>query len=177
MQTFYFQLVCVAYINNGGKKIMAKLRLNGFCPKSELETFALLHTEKMSNDSVKALKLLGNRTQSLVYPKHEMHYGVTYVTLVLMTTNNLAMELANKLAKILPAKPLHDEGRKVLIHDVISPSRIPDVTVAPGDAYNFVLADPKSTFSLMQDNNFLVALCNTERYAEMYIYRKDRMPA
>lgn len=154
-----------------------KLRLNGFCPKSELEAFASLHTEKISNDSEKALELLGNRTQSLVYPKHEMHYGVTYVTLVLMTTNNLAMELANKLAKILPAKPLHDEGRKVLIHDVISPSRIPDVTVAPGDAYNFVLVDPKSTFSLMQDNNFLVALCNTERYAEMYIYRKDRMPA
>ena len=47
---------------------MAKLRLNGFCPKSELEAFASLHTEKISNDSEKALELLGNRTQSLVYP-------------------------------------------------------------------------------------------------------------
>lgn len=154
---------------------MTKIRLKGFCPKIEFETFQELHPEKVSKNASEVLKVLGDRPKAFLYAPKCHNYGISYITLVLLTTNKLAMDVAKEISIMLPNHPIHDEGRKVLIHDVLSPGQIPDVTVVPSSAYTFVLSNPESGFRLMQNSSYLVAIRNNEQYAEMFIYRKIRI--
>ena len=90
--------------------------------------------------------------------------------MMLMTTDTLAMDVAQTLKKMVSNEPIHDVGRVILVHDVLSPSAMPYVAVAPGtDAYNFMLSDDTKGINLLQDEKFLVWIKSDLRFTEMYI--------
>ena len=155
---------------------MAKLKATGYCPAAEIAAFPTLFPELVSEKAEEVMKILGKRANYMHYAGHEINYGGSNVCLMLMTTNKLAMDVAKMLKKMISNEPIHDTGRIILVHDVLSPSSIPYVTVAPGtDAYTFMLSDDTEGINLLQDEKFLVWIKSNLCFTEMYIYRKHRL--
>lgn len=154
---------------------MAKLKATGYCPAAEIAAFPELFPKHVSKNAEEVMKVLGKRANYMHYAGHEINYGGSNACLMLMTTEKLAMDVAKTLETMVSNEPIHDVGRIILVHDVLSPSAMPYVAVAPGtDAYNFMLSDDTKGINLLQDEKFLVWIKSNLRFTEMYIYRKHR---
>ncbi len=155
---------------------MAKLKATGYCPAAEIAAFPKLFPEHVSKKAEEVMKVLGKRANYMHYAGHEVNCGGSNACLMLMTTDTLAMDVAQTLKKMVSNEPIHDVGRVILVHDVLTPSSMPCVAVIPGtDTYTFMGNQDIKGIKLLQDDKFLVWIKSNLRFTEMYIYRKHQL--
>lgn len=64
-----------------------------------------------------------------------------------------------------------------MLHDVRSVRVIPDISFSIQGDETFAIKEAKLPYILLQDDKFLVAVLNRERYVEVFLYQKNDMIA
>ena len=100
---------------------MAMFESEGYCPSNSL--FHVLLAMQDQDKAVEIQKLFGDRTGYMVYAEHEVAFVGETNSLALAIKNDpdFGLRLANLLAQLIPVCEYTKSGRKILIHDVVSP--------------------------------------------------------
>lgn len=184
---------------------MAMYENEGSCPSNAFLWYLceIPEDERELREAIN--KVLGSRTGYMVYDRRDMAWGRSWPSIVkvlygekktkkldgLDSSLLLAWDVAQHLKRIIPICRYGEEGKKILIHDVLSPQQISDdICYIGGDGF-FI---PKWGFSrngycstneplttkgnkaLFSDDRYLVVIVDKEDLVEIYILetRKDR---
>ena len=148
-----------------------------YMPRYELNEFQNRYSEQITASARTALRILGRRTNSIFYFNAEVEKGNSHFSKILTTTPELGIELAKTISDFVSDIPYHDTFRQVMLHDVRSVRVIPDISFSIQEDESFAIKEAKLPYILLQDDKFLVAVLNRERYVEVYIYQKNDMIA
>lgn len=113
----------------------------------------------------------------MFYFNAEVEYGNSLFIKILLTTPKLGIELAKTISDFVSDIPYHDTFRQVMLHDVRSVRVIPDISFSIQGDETFAIKEAKLPYILLQDDKFLVAVLNRERYVEVFLYQKNDMIA
>ena len=128
-----------------------------YMPRHELNEFQNRYSEQITASARTALRILGRRTNSIFYFNAEVEKGNSHFSKILTTTQELGIEL--------------------MLHDISSIRAIPDISFSVQEDGTFVIKEAKLPYILLQDDKFLVAVLNRERYVEVFLYQKNDMIA
>ena len=149
---------------------MAMYESLGYCPHNAI------HNYEFGSESVSPLwnrtrEILGDRTGYMVYtPAGVAYYGTPYVVEFFCSAENTAaLELACKLKHLIPVCKYAEEGKKILITDVINPYQIPGLTVS-GEEF---VAYTGSNLEVFQDAKYVVGLTEEEEAVHLYFFKKE----
>ena len=148
-----------------------------YMPRYELNEFQNRYSEQITASARTALRILGRRTNSIFYFNAEVEKGNSHFSKILTTTPDLGIELAKTISDFVSDIPCHDTFRQVMLHDVRSVRVIPDISFSIQENGTFVIKEAKLPYILLQDDKFLVAVLNRERYVEVFLYQKNNMIA
>ena len=148
-----------------------------YMPRYELNEFQNRYSEQITASARTALRILGRRTNSIFYFNAEVEKGNSHFSKILTTTPDLGIELAKTISDFVSDIPYHDTFRQVMLHDVRSVRVIPDISFSIQGDETFAIKEAKLPYILLQDDKFLVAVLNRERYVEVFLYQKNNMIA
>ena len=148
-----------------------------YMPRYELNEFQNRYSEQITASARTALRILGKRTNSIFYFNAEVEKGNSHFSKILTTTPELGIELAKTISDFVSDIPYHDTFRQVMLHDVRSVRVIPDISFSIQEDETFAIKEAKLPYILLQDDKFLVAVLNRERYVEVFLYQKNDMIA
>ena len=148
-----------------------------YMPKVEIEKAKKESSEQITASAEKALNILGRRLNAMYYFNSEVVSGNSNLVKVLMTDSELGIELATAISSVVSDVPYHNAMRTVMLHDVTSPEAIPGVSLEIVENGNFFITASSRPYLLLQDERFLVAVNNKERYLEVFIYEKQTIAA
>ena len=148
-----------------------------YMPRHELNEFQNRYSEQITASARTALRILGKRTNSMFYFNAEVEYGNSLFIKILLTTPRLGIELAKTISDFVSDIPYHDTFRQVMLHDVRSVRVISDISFSIQGDETFAIKEAKLPYILLQDDKFLVAVLNRERYVEVFLYQKNDMIA
>ena len=146
-----------------------------YMPRYELNEFQNRYSEQITASARTALRILGRRTNSIF--NAEVEKGNSHFSKILTTTPELGIELAKTISDFVSDIPYHDTFRQVMLHDVRSVRVIPDISFSIQGDETFAIKEAKLPYILLQDDKFLVAVLNRERYVEVFLYQKNNMIA
>lgn len=146
-------------------------------PRQELNEFQNRYSEQITASARTALRILGKRTNSMFYFNAEVEYGNSLFIKILLTTPKLGIELAKTISSYVSEIAYHDTLRQIMLHDINSISAIPNISFSVQEDGTFVIKEAKLPYILLQDDKFLVAVLNRERYVEVFLYKKNNMIA
>ena len=135
-----------------------------YMPRHELNEFQNRYSEQITASARTAVRILGRRTNSIFYFIAEVEKGNSHFSKILTTTQELGIELAKTISSLVSDIAYHDTLRQMMLHDISSIRAIPDISFSVQDI-------------LLQDDKFLVAVLNRERYVEVFLYQKNDMIA
>ena len=127
-----------------------------YMPRHELNEFQNRYSEQITASARTALRILGRRTNSIFY---------------------FNAELAKTISSLVSDIAYHDTLRQMMLHDISSIRAIPDISFSVQEDGTFVIKEAKLPYILLQDDKFLVAVLNRERYVEVFLYQKNDMIA
>ena len=148
-----------------------------YMPRQELNEFQNRYSEQITASARTALRILGKRTNSMFYFNAEVEYGNSLFIKILLTTPKLGIELAKTISSYVSEIAYHDTLRQIMLHDINSISAIPNISFSIQEDGTFVIKEAKLPYILLQDDKFLVAVLNRERYVEVFLYKKNNMIA
>lgn len=148
-----------------------------YMPRQELNEFQNRYSEQITASARTALRILGKRTNSMFYFNAEVEYGNSLFIKILLTTPKLGIELAKTISSYVSEIAYHDTLRQIMLHDINSISAIPNISFSVQEDGTFVIKEAKLPYILLQDDKFLVAVLNRERYVEVFLYKKNNMIA
>lgn len=148
-----------------------------YMPRHELNEFQNRYSEQITASARTALQILGKRTNSIFYFNAEVEKGNSHFSKILTTTQDLGIELAKTISSLVSDIAYHDTLRQIMLHDISSICAIPDISFSVQEDGTFVIKESKLPYILLQDDKFLVAVLNRERYVEVFLYQKNNMIA
>ena len=151
---------------------MLKFSNANYMPKFELEEFKNRYSDQIAPSAEKALQILGKRTNAMFYFNSGVKQGHSNIVRILTTTKQLGIDVARTISGFVSDEPYHDTMRQIMLHDVSSPSAIPDISFCVQENGVFSIKKTELPYILLQDDRFLVAVLNKERYVEVYFYEK-----
>lgn len=148
-----------------------------YMPRQELNEFQNRYSEQITASARTALQILGRRTNSIFYFNAEVEKGNSHFCKILTTTPKLGIEMAKTISSFVSDITNHDTFRQVMLHDINSINTIPDISFSVQEDGTFIIKEAKLPYILLQDDQFLVAVLNRERYVEVFLYQKNNMIA
>lgn len=142
-----------------------------YMPRHELNEFQNRYSEQITASARTALRI------SLFYFNAEVEKGNSHFSKILTTTPELGIELAKTISSLVSDIAYHDTLRQMMLHDISSIRAIPDISFSVQEDGTFVIKEAKLPYILLQDDKFLVAVLNRERYVEVFLYQKNDMIA
>lgn len=123
----------------------------GFCPSNSFSFF--MDSRKGNVLSKRTFEILGDRRGYMVYDQAFTAKEPYIVDMFLHGETTLGLEIAVILREYIPVCIYAEQGRKILIHDVINTSQIPSEAIK------------------YEDHRYVVGLLNGEEVS-MYLYKK-----
>ena len=117
------------------------------------------------------------KTYFIFYFNAEVEKGNSHFCKILTTTPKLGIEMAKTISSFVSDITNHDTFRQVMLHDINSINTIPDISFSVQEDGTFIIKEAKLPYILLQDDKFLVAVLNRERYVEVFLYQKNNMIA
>lgn len=141
-----------------------KTENKGYYPYDALIRYQKDFPEKASKKSSQVLNVLNNRIHRMVYRDSGNYHVVHHIEDMLMSTENLGLEVAEALLLMIPTCRFSYAGKEIRLHDI---PHLDKAKIRQFDReHTYLCAPDKLT---LQDSQFLVILYNDEFTVDMYI--------